>query len=110
MAARPNTTGGAAALPLALLEQAIPSLTRDELAALAERVIDRLDEIDGDPDEEQPDVEDSFVITWQARANSTGPGCPIADCDHGVEDLPHDEDSFLFASYGVDQSQPRFKH
>lgn len=43
----------ASALPLSLISQAIPRLTRHDLAALTERLIDRLDEIDGDPDREE---------------------------------------------------------
>lgn len=38
------------ALPLNLIGQAVPMLTRHELAALTERLIERLDEIDGDCD------------------------------------------------------------
>ena len=37
---------------------AIPSLPRPELARLTERMIDRMDEIDGDPDLEQ---EENYV-------------------------------------------------
>jgi len=47
--------GSAPALPLHLLAQAIPMLTRNELASLTERLIDRLDLIDGDPDSEEDD-------------------------------------------------------
>ena len=52
--------GRASALPLSLLAQAIPMLTRFELANLTERLIDRLDLIDGDTDAEDddPDEED----------------------------------------------------
>ena len=39
-----------APLPLQLLAQAVPMLTRPELAALTERLIERLDLLDGDPD------------------------------------------------------------
>lgn len=45
----------ASALPLALLGQAIPMLSRPDLAALVERLIDRLDETEGDADFEQDD-------------------------------------------------------
>ena len=37
---------------------AIPSLPRAELARLTERMIDRMDEIDGDPDLEQEKYHD----------------------------------------------------
>ena len=50
-----HTTGSASALPLHLLAQAIPMLTRDELASLTERLIDRLDVLTGDPDAEDDD-------------------------------------------------------
>ena len=43
-------TGGASALPLNLLTQAIPMLTRHELESLTERLIEVLDEADGDLD------------------------------------------------------------
>lgn len=60
-----NTGGGAQALPLRLLAQEVPMLTRHELAALTERLIERLDLIDGEadfedaePDEENGDLEE----------------------------------------------------
>ncbi len=50
--------GGATALPLSLIGQAIPMLSKHELAALTERLIERLDALDGDPDlENSPDQE-----------------------------------------------------
>lgn len=42
---RPNDLAG-----MASMFAAIPSLPRAELARLTERMIDRMDEIDGDPD------------------------------------------------------------
>lgn len=52
-------TGGMRQLPLGLLTQAIPHLSRHELEDVVERLIDRLDEIDGDPDfEEDEPAED----------------------------------------------------
>ena len=50
--------GGASVLPLNLLAQAIPMLTRAELASLTERLIDRLDLIDPDPDAEDDDPDE----------------------------------------------------
>ena len=50
--------GSASALPLNLLAQAIPMLTRAELADLTERLIDRLDLIDGDPADEDGEEHD----------------------------------------------------
>ena len=55
MASRHIDTERASALPLRLLAQAIPMLTRHELAKLTERLIERLDQQDGDPDDEDDD-------------------------------------------------------
>ena len=54
--------GRASALPLALLAQAIPMLSRHELESLTERLIDTLDQIDTDADAEDddPSEEDDF--------------------------------------------------
>lgn len=41
---------GSKALPLNLIAQAIPMLSRHELAALADRLIDAIDSADGDAD------------------------------------------------------------
>ena len=54
MATQPNA-GGPSGLPLALIAQALPKLTRHDLEALTARLIDRLDEIDGDTDAEDDD-------------------------------------------------------
>jgi len=48
-------TRGLRPLPLALLAQAIPMLSRNELEDVVERLIDRLDAIDGDADAEDDD-------------------------------------------------------
>lgn len=77
--------GRASALPLSLIEQAIPKLSRHDLEGLTERLIDRLDEIDGDPDEEENDAEDAFEFSWIAKGSTCGAGCRIADpggCEH----------------------------
>ena len=50
--------GGASALSLKLLAQAIPMLTRNELASITARLIDRLDLIDGDPEDEDDDPDE----------------------------------------------------
>jgi hypothetical protein len=50
------TTAGMRALPLSLLAQAIPMLSRHELEDVVERLIDRLDQIDGDPEAEEGDA------------------------------------------------------
>lgn len=53
--------------------------------AEATRGIERLDRLDGDPDLEETDAEDSFVLSRQALAFAEGAGCSIADpggCEH----------------------------
>lgn len=52
MASRAIERGGAQALPLHLIAQAIPRLTRNELEAVTERLIEHLDTLDPDPDVE----------------------------------------------------------
>lgn len=89
MATRMQHIGrGAQPFPaLALIAQAIPHLTRDALATLAERLIDRLDEIDGDPDRELTgdeadgsNAEDEIGNHHHGILNA-GPGCAISDSD-----------------------------
>lgn len=83
-----HTAGGAAALPITLLAQAIPMLTRHDLEALTERLIDRLDMIDGNPDEEEDDPagqcdEDGMNAGsgnfYMHGRSFAGPGCAISD-------------------------------
>jgi len=76
------------ALPLALLAQAIPMLSRHELESLTERLIDRLDQIDPDPDLEdddpsgQCDEDGANCGSGNFAMHGTsynGPGCYISD-------------------------------
>ena len=68
-------------IPLNLIAQAVPRLTRNELAALTERLIERLDELDGDADaEDATDIEDDFAISPGGLLNAyDGPGCFLSD-------------------------------
>lgn len=50
-----QSTGGGQPLPTALLAQAVPMLTRHELEALTERLIDALDSIDIPTEELEPE-------------------------------------------------------
>lgn len=92
--------GSASALPLATALAIIPSLPRPLLSRLVARAIERLDEIDGDPDMEE-DTEDcghdegepDFRKRRRYRRNEAGPGCSISDPGGGnVTDEPHDLD------------------
>ena len=76
----------------ALLESAIRRLSRSDLAALCEQLIDRLDAIDGDSDLEEIDAEDSFLLSPQARGYAIGAGCSVSDPDFGIDDVGHDLD------------------
>lgn len=67
MASQPNF-GRASALPLSLIAQAVPKLSRRDLEALTERLIDRLDEINTGSG--------NFVLHGSMIG---GPGCYIAD-------------------------------
>ncbi len=92
MTTRLHQAGSASALPLGLISQAIPKLRRTDLVALTERLIERLDELDGDPDEEDDDpvgqCDEDGVNTLANAAVAMqgptyrGPGCPISDDDH----------------------------
>ena len=68
MSALAINTGRASALPLSLIAQAIPMLTRHDLEALTERLIDHLDQIDGDTD-----VEDGDEDRCEAGDDGCGP-------------------------------------
>lgn len=78
---------GATEVPLSLISQAVPMLTRYELVALTERLIERLDALDGDCDIEDDD--------------------PLEEDDHGGTDLDKgelDEAEHMPApDYGIDQ-------
>lgn len=100
MASRAHTTGGPTGLPLALIAQAIPKLSRHDLEALTERLIDYLDEQDGDTDVElNGDEKDGSLgeddFCPQGDGGSPKPGCPISDPDIAVDDERCDDDRDL---------------
>lgn len=59
-----------------------PVAPRRSVEELIERAIEALDELDGDPDEEENDAEDAFTLSHYARRSwmASGPGCVISDC------------------------------
>lgn len=80
--------GRASALPdLSALLAVIPSLPRPILSRLTARMVERLDEIDGDPDLEGAHDEDipdfrkrrRLPNSRRKRADPYGPGCKIGD-------------------------------
>lgn len=118
MALATVTTAGLRPLPLSLLSQAIPMLTRDELEDVIERLIDRLDCLDPDADiEANGDELDASAGEDDYLTGSEGavcyPGCPISDPDTAADDLPCDEDfdrepdadTGLTCSYDLDQTR-----
>ncbi|WP_374411942.1 hypothetical protein [Novosphingobium colocasiae] len=54
-------------------------VNRAAIEAAVFELIDLLDMLDGDPDEEELDLEDSFALSHLALGNAGGPGCPISD-------------------------------
>lgn len=83
-----NYAASRPSLPLDLLAQAVPMLTRHELAALTERLIERLDLMDGDPDAEDDDpagqcdedgVNTNSGIFLMHERKRDGPGCYISE-------------------------------
>ena len=81
-------TGGSRTAPLDLLLSTIPSLPRPLLARLTERLVERLDELDGDADDnnangDELDGSNAEDDWWPHSHWNAGPGCPIADGDIG---------------------------
>jgi len=80
--------GMAASLPLDLVLEIIQSLPRPLLARLAARIVERLDELDGDPDLEDDDpagqadedgINTGVPVVIEHGMSLEGPGCPWSD-------------------------------
>jgi hypothetical protein len=96
---------GAARLPADIALALIPSLPRPHLERLVQSLIDRMDEADGDTDLEPEETDHGGGEDDCSQTFHDGPGCPIADCDIGVDDQPHDgEDESRAFDYGEDQT------
>lgn len=105
----PSRIDTRAALPLGLIGQAIPKLSRHDLEVLTERLIEYLDAQDGDPDLEPSGDEmdgslgeDDFCehsLSWKRE-----PGCPLSDPDHDGSGFDCEENA-LTPDYGIDQTQ-----
>lgn len=89
MATHPADFGRASALPLSVALALIPSLQRPMLARFVARAIERLNDLDGDPDLEDGDEDlghdegepDFRRPHWRLR-KWAGPGCQISDSDY----------------------------
>ena len=104
-------SGGASALPLDAALAILPSLPRPVLSRLVTRMIERLDQIDGDTEGEEDDEDcghdegepDYRRPHWRLR-KWAGPGCRISDEDHGSEENGEVEEGRIHPVYGIDQS------
>lgn len=79
---------GAERLPASIALALIPSLPRRQLERLVQKLIDGMDEADGDTDREPEEddhshSEDDFAIAL----NDDGAGCPFSDPDVGADDI-----------------------
>lgn len=82
MASHAPNYGRASALSLSAVLGAIPSYPRPVIERLVSRLIEYLDDQDGDPDADENDAEDAFAFSQTATFYLTdyrGPGCPISD-------------------------------
>ncbi|WP_299309849.1 hypothetical protein [uncultured Croceicoccus sp.] len=63
---------------------------REEIAAAVEALVEMLDTIDGDPDLEDDDPAGQYDEDYYTGPTKRGygPGCPISEPDHGIDDLP----------------------
>lgn len=109
MASRAIFEGGATALPpFALLQQALPRLSRHDLEHVIDLLIDHIDQMDPDPDLEPngDELDGTNAEDEEAPHGWDGPGCPIADCGEDEHDIEDDYSLQLgFGLYGIDQRQ-----
>lgn len=92
--------GRRSGMPVDALLATIPSLPRAVLARLTERMIDRMDEIDGDADVElngdeldgSDRGEDEFWPHWLNHGFQ--PGCPISDPGEDTYDEEDDRNAW----------------
>lgn len=114
------TLGAASAptLPLDVLLSAIPSLPRPLLSRLTARLIEHLDQVDGDPDLEDGDEDrcaarddDLTDFSFVPAGSLNWPIVGVCEDDEdddpaggNVLDEPHDHHENLRPLYGVDQS------
>ena len=85
-------------LPVAPLLARLARMDRQRLSDFIQTGIELLDLFDGDPDEEENDLEDSFALSPQASEYPTGPGCEISDA--GGEVANEDQPS-VFRALGI---------
>lgn len=77
----------AVGLPPAAISRLLTRYSREQVEAFTQIAIDLLDLADGDPDLEETDTEDAFVLSPHTLGFSEGrgPGCEVSDaggCEH----------------------------
>jgi hypothetical protein len=101
MATRAYTPEAVVSLPPVLaFALGVPAAPRSAVESVIERMIEALDQIDGDPELEE-DSEDcggdegepDFRRRRRYRRNQSGPGCTISDSDYAVDDVACDPES-----------------
>lgn len=101
---------GATSLVTNNLSRFLARLDRPALEAVAQAAIDRLDDLDPDPELEDDDpvgqcdedgVNTGDGIFYLHGVDHRGPGCPIADSGMG----DYDDDGMGRAEYGSDQTR-----
>lgn len=76
--------------PLAAVARALSGFNREQLGSAIEVLIALLDVADPEPDLEENDLEDSFVLSPSAQHSGTGAGCQISDPGGTDEDANGD--------------------
>lgn len=89
MASHAPNFGRSSVLPLPAVLASIPSFPRPVIERLVARMIEHLDEQDGDPDlEDGTDAEDEGLSPWAMHYGpQRGAGCPVSDA--GERDNRH---------------------
>lgn len=117
MATHAHDFGRASALPLSAVLASIPSYPRPVIERLVSRLIETLDEDDGDTDVElNGDELDSTLAEDELPADNSHKGSlhwcmPSGDCEDDEDDDPAggadeaEPEHDLFPAYGEDQSQ-----
>lgn len=94
----------AASPRLAKFVRMLDAFEPDDIGAMVDLLIERLDARDGDPDLEETDAEDSFALPRYALEFASGPGCKASDEGELVGD-EHDysgvEDEPGLVPYGI---------
>lgn len=104
MASHLQALGRAAALPLSEVLASIPSYPRPVVERLVARMIELLDQDDGDPDLEEDDpggqcdedeINTGIARIYEQGRSLEGAGCPISAVRTNGRDCPHSHHLFF---------------